>query len=92
MRGKRLSLHDGSRIAIIGGGPAGSFFANFALKIAKEKGINVSVTIFDGKDFNLLGPPGCNMCAGVISRNLAELLRGEGVVLSPSQIQREIKG
>ncbi len=92
MRGKRLSLHDGSRIAIIGGGPAGSFFANFALRIAREKGIKVSVTIFDGKDFNLLGPPGCNMCAGVISRNLAEMLRGEGVVLSPSQIQREIKG
>jgi flavin-dependent dehydrogenase len=92
MSKRKLRLEDGARIAIIGGGPAGSFFAHFANRLAKEGGFGVSITIFDGKDFHLLGPPGCNMCAGVISRNLTEILRGEGIVLSRSQIQREIKG
>lgn len=89
---KGLHLHNGAKIAIIGGGPAGTFFAHFAHQFARETGIAVGITIFDGKDFNLLGPPGCNMCAGVISRNLVEMLKSQGIILSSSRIQREIKG
>ena len=48
---KELKLHNGSRIAIIGGGPAGSFFAHFCLKLARQQGIDVEITVLDGKDF-----------------------------------------
>ena len=76
MKDRDSYLKDGSKIAIIGGGPAGCFFANFALKIAKQKGIKVDITIFEGKDFCQKGPRGCNMCAGVISEKLyGELLK-----------------
>ena len=36
MRSNNLLLKNGSRIAIIGGGPAGSFFAHFASRYAKR--------------------------------------------------------
>ena len=42
-----MHLKNGAKIAIIGGGPAGSFFAHFALMHAKQLGIKVSVTIFE---------------------------------------------
>ncbi len=63
---KDYFLSNGSQIAIIGGGPAGCFFAHFASRIARDKGIDVNITIFEGKDFCQKGPRGCNMCTGVI--------------------------
>ncbi len=70
MNNNDLFLRNGSKIAIIGGGPAGSFFAYFASRYAVEMGIDVSIKIFDRKSFCQRGPRGCNMCAGVISENL----------------------
>ena len=55
-----------TRIAIIGGGPAGSFFALCALKHSRLTGRDVSVTIYEAKDFSRPGQAGCNMCAGLI--------------------------
>ena len=81
---KNLDLKDGSKIAIIGGGPAGSFFAHFAQKWSTQKGIDVSVTIFYGKDFLQRGPKGCNLCAGVIAESLNKRMKEEeqiGIVL-----------
>ena len=92
MNNNNLSLKNGSRIAIIGGGPAGSFFAHFASKYAKEMGIDVSIKIFDKKDFCQSGPRGCNMCAGVISENLFNKLEEEGINIPPFCIQRKIEG
>ncbi len=51
MRNNNLFLKNGSKIAIIGGGPAGSFFAHFASRYAAETGIDVSIKIFDRKSF-----------------------------------------
>ncbi len=51
MKDRDLFLKDGSKIAIIGGGPAGCFFAHFTSKIARERGIKVNITIFEGKTF-----------------------------------------
>lgn len=59
-------LKDRSRIAVIGGGPAGSFFALFALHYARQVHLDLQVTIFEARDFSCPGPPGCNMCAGII--------------------------
>ncbi|MCJ7582647.1 MAG: hypothetical protein MUP98_19195 [Candidatus Aminicenantes bacterium] len=89
---KSLSLRDGSQIAIIGGGPAGAFFAHFAHKYAEELGINITVTIFDGKDFLKKGPKGCNLCAGVISESLNTKLKDEGIYLPEKRIINQLEG
>lgn len=87
-----LILKDGSRIAIIGGGPAGSFFAHFAQKFALEKGIDISINIFDGKDFLQKGPKGCNLCAGVIAESLNQKLKDEGIFLPEKRIINRVEG
>ncbi|MDP2918623.1 MAG: FAD-dependent oxidoreductase [Dehalococcoidia bacterium] len=70
-------LHNGSRVAVIGGGPAGSFFALYLLLFARRAGILPAVTIYQDRRFEDAGPPGCKGCAGVLSmtvtKNLAEL-------------------
>lgn len=90
--GKEFLLKDGSKIAIIGGGPAGSFFAHFASRFAKKMGLNISITIFDKKSFIKRGPEGCNMCAGVISENLVDKLQKQHIIIPQSRIQRVIDG
>ncbi len=87
-----LCLKDGSRIAIIGGGPAGSLFAYFSLQHAKKLGMNISVTIFEGRDFSQRGPKGCNMSAAVIARSLYEKLIKDGIELPDNIVRQEIKG
>jgi flavin-dependent dehydrogenase len=85
-------LKEGARIAVIGGGPAGSFFAHFARRIAARKGLDVSITIFDGKDFLESGPRGCNLCAGVIAVSLENQLEREGIRLPEQRIINRLEG
>ncbi len=70
-------IETGSKVAIIGGGPAGSFFALYLLHYARERGIHPEITIYQGRNFNEAGPKGCKGCAGILSisliRNLGEL-------------------
>ncbi len=87
-----LRLHDGSRIAVIGGGPAGAFFAHFASRWAETLGIDVQTTVFDGKDFLERGPRGCNLCAGVISNRLEAMLKEEGLRLPENRVLSRIEG
>lgn len=83
-------LHDGARVAVIGGGPAGSFFAYFLLGMADEAGRSIVVDIFEPRDFTSPGAQGCNGCAGIVSESLVQLLADEGIDLPPSVVQREI--
>ncbi|MBS1257951.1 MAG: hypothetical protein MAG551_01004 [Candidatus Scalindua arabica] len=92
MTENRLRLRNNSNIAIIGGGPAGSFFANDAIKNAKKLGINIQITIFNGKDFSQRGPSGCNMSAAVIASTLHAKLIKDGIILPKRIIRQEIKG
>jgi len=87
-----LDLKDGSRVAVIGGGPAGSFFAFFLQKFALHRGIHPDVTIFDAKDFLLKGPKGCNLCAGVVSETLDQRLHSEGIHLPEERIVHRVDG
>jgi len=87
-----LGLEDGARIAVIGGGPAGSLFAHFALKNAHRRKMNIGITIFDGKDFRQSGPRGCNLCAGVISESLYDKLKNEGIFLPEGRIVNRADG
>jgi flavin-dependent dehydrogenase len=94
MRTRRstLRLGEGSRIAIVGGGPSGALFAHFAAKLAASQGLRVEIVVFDGKIFARKGPAGCNMGAGVVSESLTRLLLAEGIEPPTERIQRHIRG
>ncbi|MBI4475283.1 MAG: hypothetical protein HY646_21650, partial [Acidobacteria bacterium] len=83
-------LNDGSRVAVIGGGPAGSFFAYLLLQFAETAGLHLQVDIYEPRNFGSPGPCGCNMCGGVISETLVQTLTEEGFQLSSSIVQRAI--
>ena len=85
-----LVLRDGARISVIGGGPAGSFFSIFALKMAKMVGKELDITIFESKDFTKAGPTGCNRCGGVISELLVQTLAVEGINLPDPVVRKGI--
>ncbi len=84
------ALEDGSEIAVVGGGPAGSFFSIFALKIARLISRQIRVTIYDPKVFTKEGPVGCNKCGGIISELLVQNLAVEGINLPDTVAQRGI--
>ncbi|MBI3979101.1 MAG: hypothetical protein HY331_13030, partial [Chloroflexi bacterium] len=78
------------RIAVIGGGPAGSFFALYALLFARGAGREVSVTIYEGKDFRCFGQPGCNMCAGIIPVSVLSRFDELGLKIPPELVLSRI--
>ena len=86
-----LELDDNSSIAVIGGGPAGSFFTYFALDFAQRIGIDINIDIFEAKDFQCAGPSGCNHCGGIVSESLVQMLSTEGIVLPPNVIRKGIE-
>jgi flavin-dependent dehydrogenase/ribosomal protein S18 acetylase RimI-like enzyme len=82
-------LHDGSTVAIIGGGPAGAACAIKLLRGARDKSLRLRVLIFEGKDFGVHA----NQCVGVLSPPVEEVLaRDLGVQLPPALIKRQIFG
>ena len=83
-------LEDGSRVGVIGGGPAGSLFAYFLLTFARRVDLDVAVDIYEPRDFTAPGPGGCNMCWGIVSESLVQTLAVEGIRLPPSVVQRGI--
>jgi flavin-dependent dehydrogenase len=85
-----LFLANGSRVAVVGGGPAGSFFTYFLFEMAARIGVEPAVDIFEPRDFTKAGPQGCNMCGGIISESLVQLLATEGINLPSSVVQRGI--
>jgi len=85
-----LRLTGGSRVAVIGGGPAGSFFCCFLLEEAERLGFTPAVDLYEPKDYSRPGPGGCNHCGGVISESLVQILAAEGINLPPSVVQRGI--
>ncbi len=85
-----MALDDGANIAVIGGGPTGSFFSYFALKMGKILGKELNITIFDPKDFTKTGPAGCNRCGGIISELLLQTLAVEGINLPDTVVRKGI--
>ena len=83
-------LHDGANIAVIGGGPTGSFFSIFALQMAGMLGIELNITIFEPKDFTKTGPAGCNRCGGIVSELLLQTLAVEGINLPDTVVRKGI--
>lgn len=94
----RIKLEDGARVVVIGGGPAGSFFAISLLRKAKELGIKVEVVIIEEKkDLQFYGLPcqsickeGCNYCAGIISPRMSDVLKKLKIEVPKTLIQGRV--
>lgn len=85
-----MKLADQSRVAVVGGGPAGSMAAYFLMEIATRVGLRLNVDLYEPRNFSRHGPSGCNMCAGVVSESLVQTLAAEGINLPPIVVQRGI--
>jgi len=95
MSSRLRSLQNNDRVAIVGGGPADSFFAIHLLREAKHLGRNLEVIIVEKR-----GPTdpgcdnfqcrGCNFCAGLISPRLNKILGEHGLVVPDEIIQGRI--
>ena len=88
---KDFSLGNGSRVAVVGGGPAGSFFAYFLRKMADAIDLDVAVDIYEPRSFKYCGPAGCNHCGGIVSESLVQILATEGIVLPRAVVQRGVE-
>ncbi len=84
-------IENGSRVAVVGGGPSGSFFALYLLKYAKERGIHPEITIYEPRNFAKLGPSGCKGCAGILSMLMLRNLSDLGITLPEEIIKRRIE-
>ena len=85
-----ITLEDGSRVGVIGGGPAGSLFAYFLLTFADRLDLKLQVDIYESRDFTQRGPAGCNMGGGIVSESLVQALAVEGIELPETVVQRGI--
>jgi len=83
-------MEDGSRVAIIGGGPAGCFTAYFLKNMSEMIGLDIEVDIYEPHDYTKPGPASCNHCGGIISESLVQILAADGINLSTSVVQRGI--
>lgn len=87
---QRAVLNDGDRVLVVGGGPAGSFFAIDVLRECRKLGRRIELTIIEKKRL-LEGQDdpwlcrGCNFCAGGISPRLNDILEQDGLPV-PRQI------
>jgi flavin-dependent dehydrogenase len=86
-----FKLADGSRVAVIGGGPAGSLFSYYLLGLAEMASIELDLDLYDPQDFIRPQPTACNMCGGIISETLVQNLAADGINLPPSVIQRGLE-
>ncbi len=86
-----VPLQDGSRVCIIGGGPAGSFAALHLLQMAKARGRTLDVTIFEPHaPCSAPGPRSCKGCAGILSSGLVRNLAALGLTVPADVIQSEL--
>ena len=85
-----IELANGSRIGVVGGGPAGSFFSFYALDYAKRFDLDIQLDIYEPKDFKQVGAGGCNHCGGIVSESLVQHLATDGIVIPSEIIQRGI--
>ena len=86
-----MTIRDGTKIAVIGGGPAGSLFSMFLLRSLALESIEVELDIFEPRQFMHAGPAGCNHCGGIISESLVQMLATEGITLPPQIVRRGIE-
>jgi hypothetical protein len=84
-------LDTGSRVAVVGGGPAGSSFALYLMQYAKQKNVYPDVTIYQERDFNMPGPRGCKGCAGITYPSMLRNLQECNLTVPDELIQSRIE-
>ncbi len=78
-------------MAVVGGGPAGTFFAYFLQRLAESSGLELDIDIYEPRLFTHRGPAGCNHCGGIVSESLVQLLASEGINLPTEVVERGIE-
>ena len=91
MRKGLYRLENGSKVAIVGAGPAGSLFALYLLRYAAERNIRPEITLYEERNFNELGSRGCKGCAGILSISFLKNLRELGLKVPEEIIQSKIE-
>src|SRR4030043_1788336 len=94
-----MKLKENDPVVIVGGGPAGAFFAIHFLRLAKLRGLDADLVIIEkkgeggpGEAFPYLScREGCNYCAGGLSPKLTEALEEEGLFLPKDIIAGTIR-
>ncbi|MBW2368839.1 MAG: hypothetical protein JRH15_13240, partial [Deltaproteobacteria bacterium] len=95
---KNKKLLEGATVAVIGGGPAGSFFALAMQKQMKRLGTQYRVVILEKKkeltfynnSLAMSCTEGCNYCAGGISPRMSDVLKELKLELPEHIIQSNI--
>ena len=94
-----MKLKDNETIVIVGGGPAGAFFAIHYLRLAKARGLAPDIVIIEKKGRvgragalpSFSCREGCNFCAGGLTPKLAEAMDEEGISLPEDIIAGAIR-
>ncbi len=81
-------LKSGQRVAIVGGGPSGASCAISLRRLAKARGIDLEVVLFEAKDFSAES----NVCVGVLSPPFRQLLEQLDLKLPDHLVQRVVTG
>jgi flavin-dependent dehydrogenase len=81
-------LTSGSRVVVLGGGPAGTACAIALKRFGAERGCDVRVTLLESKEF--VAERHFNACVGVVSPPLESLLEDDLGVPFPHHLSRSI--
>lgn len=87
----KLKLHNGNRVCIVGGGPAGSFAAINLIRYAEECHLKLEVLVFEFRSGEKKGPAGCKGCAGILSSTLLKNLDAIGINIPENLVLDELK-
>lgn len=99
-KGKQpIPLENRARVLVVGGGPAGAFFAIRMLRRARRSGRTIEVVILEKKQELQFYEPscsssqreGCNYCAGGISPRLVDILDDAGLSLPDEVLQSRVE-
>jgi NADH dehydrogenase len=85
-----MKIETGSRVAIVGGGPAGVFFALYLQRYGEQENIRPEITVYQQRNFAEGGPKGCKGCAGILSVSLLNNLEELGLTIPGEVIQNRI--
>jgi 2-polyprenyl-6-methoxyphenol hydroxylase-like FAD-dependent oxidoreductase len=86
-----MRFETGSRVAIVGGGPAGAIFALYLQRYGEQENIRPEITVYQQRNFAEGGPKGCKGCAGILSVSLLSNLEELGLTIPGEVIQNRIQ-
>jgi hypothetical protein len=58
--------------------------------MADRLGMKLDIDIYESRSFEASGPPGCNMCGGIVSESLVQALAAEGIILPDTVVRRGV--